>query len=150
MGYMRQRVEGLNLLGDISVVVDVSDYTSATVQVVQNDRSSGSSTAIFTLYRSNDGANFYALATPTTVSPGSITSTIDVTGFSYLKILMTTADSGVALSNGSVFVFAQNSISQSPRTFDTFEKAGLVSSPSGGGGGGSPSTGGPGGGSAMS
>lgn len=76
----------------VELKFDVRAYAVLSVQAVF---SVGATTGVLTLYRSNDGANPVALATATTITTSAtMTDAIDCTGFGYLHVRVTTADSG--------------------------------------------------------
>lgn len=89
---------GLCVADGRPVVVPVKDATAASVQV--NDRSSTAwATAVLTVKVSNDASGpFYALASSVTLSASGISSIIDVSGYGFLAVEVTTAGtSGMAV-----------------------------------------------------
>lgn len=75
---------------------DVRSWSTVSVQGVF---SATASTAVLTVKRSNDGANFVALESATTITPAApMTTTIDCTGFGWLSVSVTTADTGDTVS----------------------------------------------------
>lgn len=84
--------DGTTTAGTASVVRlvwNVLTYTTGTIQVVCD---SALSTAVLTIQRSNDGVTFFDLETPKTVtSAPSISAAIDVSGFAYLALAVTTS-----------------------------------------------------------
>lgn len=75
-------------------VIPVGDFSVCTIQV--DPSSAAWATAVMTVKRGNrqDGP-FYALETATTITnPGAITSAIDVSGFEFLRVDVTTGEGG--------------------------------------------------------
>lgn len=63
----------------------------------------GWSTAVLTVYRSNDGYNVFALESAVTLGPGSAQSaTIDTSAFNYLIVKLTTVEGGAKYADITV------------------------------------------------
>jgi hypothetical protein len=85
----------LNLV-DNWAVYDVGRYVTASVQALAT---TAWATAVITVYRSNTPhpADVFALEDAETLGPGSdITATLDVSGFRYLVLKLTTAEGSAA------------------------------------------------------
>lgn len=75
--------------------IPVGDAKTCTVQAVPAGNAWG--TAVLTVKRSNDGANFVALESATTISAGGgMTAAFSVSGFAYLRVDVTTAEGSAA------------------------------------------------------
>lgn len=71
--------------------IPVGDAKTCTVQAAATGYSWG--TAVLTVKRSNDGTNFVALESATTIGAGGgMTAAFSVSGFAYLRVDVTTAE----------------------------------------------------------
>lgn len=74
------------------VVWAVGPYITGTVQVHARDASWSSS--VVTIKRSNDGWNFYDLESAVTLSDDGMTDVLDLSGFAFLSVEVTTTNAG--------------------------------------------------------
>ena len=85
--------------------VDVAKYSTATVQA---EAVTTWTTAIITVQRSDDGINGYGLETALTIGPAStvvppgMSTVIDVTGFKFLLLKLTTINGSAVYANLTV------------------------------------------------
>lgn len=104
-----------------AAVFDVSNLSQATISVAQEQRVADGSNATFTLERSNDLVGWFALETPTTVTPDNITAMQNLKSFAYLRVRVSTAATDslnrVSIVIGSQNAAGTNSVSSSHRIF---------------------------------
>lgn len=80
------------------VVFDVRPYTSGSFQIERRTSASWG-TAVLTLERSNDRANWAAMATPVTAAAAGFTAAIDVGEIAFLRWRTSTAEGAELVVN---------------------------------------------------
>ena len=92
------------------VVFNLYGAKSCTIQASQIVRNgTGSSDAVMTVQRSNDGVTWGAMTRATTVVAGAMTNKLDVEGFSYVSASVSTVDSGGGVTVSPVEVLITKS-----------------------------------------
>ena len=79
----------------LAKAIHVGRHATCSVQVVLSELS-GTADAVFTVKVSNDGSTFSALPSSVTLQSGQITRVLDVSGYQYLQVEVTTASTAAA------------------------------------------------------
>jgi len=103
MGFITQsqRIDAMRI--NDRAVFGTLNNAFCTMQVsLINRAGTGSSAAVLTVQRSNDGVSWVGLPTALTILPGAMSGKIDIDGHRYIGLVVSTIDSGGGVTVSTV------------------------------------------------